>query len=334
MEVEYVKKYALFHLNLLGLNPFNRNIWADIRTFFYVIILIFPSILLCINVYKNTDGLDGLQSMIYLFPPADQVLFKLVCTIYFNENIKKVIDRINLFWNNDVYGDEFKKHLENKNQEFLKILNKYRIMLFVTVIGYDINIAVAEYKVFEKQLEWSEYASMIIDQTYLTTLGYSMIVYDSMFFTLINCAVIQMIKVQYGLEHLDMTRDPKETYTEFCKLVKYHDFILRFITYINGIYSIQLLNHFFTTTCCICVGIFMLNVDGFEIYLIINYLYFLKPFLVSHHQRINYRTFRTWFATIINYIFIVLTDKFFLMKWKPLGNHCIIRIGTKSFSQN
>nr|XP_022901694.1 odorant receptor 4-like [Onthophagus taurus] len=133
-------------------------------------------------------------------------------------------------------------------------------MLFVTVIGYDINIAVAEYKVFEKQLEWSEYASMIIDQTYLTTLGYSMIVYDSMFFTLINCAVIQMIKVQYGLEHLDMTRDP---YTEFCKLVKYHDFILRFITYINGIYSIQLLNHFFTTTCCICVGIFMLNVDGF-----------------------------------------------------------------------
>ncbi|GJQ73339.1 hypothetical protein Trydic_g13708 [Trypoxylus dichotomus] len=153
-----------------------------------------------------------------------------------------------------------------------------------------------------------------IQTVYIADLAFVVYTFDGIFYAFLFHAYCELEKIKYGFEHLKISDttidDDEDVYKEFCKIVKQHVFVIRFLEDVNGMYYMQLLNHFVTITATIVFGIFFMNMDGFPPSLgqVSRYI----PYLMSYHFQLY--IYCTWGQEVFSQVYSV-SDIIYQSKW-------------------
>ncbi|XP_071052096.1 putative odorant receptor 92a [Onthophagus taurus] len=280
-------KFAILGLENIGLNPLETTKKTLIKRFIYFVSVAIPFILLFWSIIDHRGNVRYLNMDVY--SPTQQILFKFLFILYLRKNVGKVMKGIVISWPDNIFGKKLENEIKKTKNDYIQLYRKYRVVIWGTVFIYTIKAPISLYKVplfvWHQLFDGENYKLMVLNvifqQYYIIVVGYSLIAYDALFFALMSHCYTQFQAIKHAFESLDYDADEYVLYKKFSDIVKHHGFILETINDVNRIFSIQLLNHFFTVMISLCSGIFLLNLNGFppSFESILTYI----PYLACYH---------------------------------------------------
>lgn len=146
----------------------------------------------------------------------------------------KVVTKIQAFWPDDVFGENFKNILDGH----AKVFNTTCYASFSLVVVVVISKMIMSFRIRSYPLAWyipcdmqkdlCYFSFLVIQYVYCCVLGAMFIGLDVFFFFLLFCACQETQKVKYRFENVPVGNGTSDvdTLKYFTETVKYHNFIL------------------------------------------------------------------------------------------------------------
>nr|QBB72973.1 odorant receptor [Protaetia brevitarsis] len=322
MEDEYVMKCGLYYLHLIGTNPFKRSIRGNIICFIQTFTAIYSLGMAIDGVISKYENIKSLAGSIDTVPSAIQTVIKLLSAIFLRQKMKNLYLMVEEKWPDDIFGREFQNKL-NKWSKMFKTSYKVYLYFYVFTLVFFISRPLLRHSRI-LVTEWNLPCNVASNQCYgfyvvLQASYFSIIVsvvfgFDIIFYAFLFYGFCELEKIKYAFEHLSISEnvegDEEKVYVEFCKILKHHDYILRFLDMVSKVYSLQLLSNFSAYVSTIVFGVFFMNVDGFPPSKenLAKYI----PYLITHHfQLIMYCVLGEMIRTQLSSV----SDTIYLSKW-------------------
>nr|UTQ11398.1 odorant receptor 8 [Holotrichia oblita] len=273
MNNEYVMSFCLYHLHILGLNPFKQSIFSKLRAGFVALI---TCVLYGFNLaalFHDNNGIKSLQNTIDALPCGQQTSVRLLYLLICGNKMKQLYEMTNETWPNDICGSKLKERLQFDSERFKSFFKSYSTYLVTIVIIYLITPSFYTYR--RLTTEWYLPCKLESDMCYLSArlaqvvyfmlIIYQIIIFDGMCWAFLFCLFLETEKVKYSFKYLNIEElnSNNEVNRKFCSIVKHHCYLLEFLKRFNAVYSLQMLNHFLTIAAALCFGMFLVSKDGF-----------------------------------------------------------------------
>ncbi|XP_071056610.1 odorant receptor 45b-like [Onthophagus taurus] len=293
MPHDFVMESGLYALDLIGLHPFRKSGFGYVRAFVFSSTFLVMYILNVAGVIVRYEGIKSLADSVDAIPAGQQVLVKVFAVILIHDRFQKLFAKMDQMWPNNIYGSELELKIQTYQASFKRTFIAYRATIWITTITYiskplltlSRSFATAWYIPCDYHENFC-YVSIIVAQSlYIAILAFAVVVFDFIFFSFLFNIYCELEKIKFGFNNLrvleDSNQDDPNILTEFFKLVKHHNFLLRCIKDLNNVYSLQVLNHVSTISATIVFGIFFMNMDGFPPSG--DKLYRYIPYLISYN---------------------------------------------------
>lgn len=257
MEEEYVMLSGLYSLELVGLHPFKSSFKQSVIALIFIVFTLICYAMNLAGVILKYDGIKSLADSIDAVPAGQQVfmkclhlsrqissilfkvMVKLLSVLFLRKQMKRLYNTVEKKWDTNIYGEELENTIKELAQKFKKIYNTYRITIWVTAFLYVSKPLILFSRTLLTEMyipcDLSQnycYVSFIAIQTiYIFDLAFVVYTFDGIFYAFLFHVYCELEKIKYGFANLNVsvTTDDEETYTKFCKIVKHHYSMIKYL---------------------------------------------------------------------------------------------------------
>ncbi|XP_018319501.2 odorant receptor 13a-like [Agrilus planipennis] len=264
---------ALFCLQMSGQDPYKlQTLFSKFVNGIWLIFIIIFTPCIVTEIFAGSDELTNIAdaaSNIFIYVAA---IYKVWNLLRGRQIIIELVTQLDDFWTSDVFDRDWKRNFEiSTDRKVVKVCKLVGGLYISCGVYYAVRPLFLQRKVWPvsvyvipaiNNISGSYCIMYMVETVLILLIAFNMTGHDSLIFTLVYYAVLELRALQKALKDLIAHEDNEDELLRKLKIyVKCHDKLHKYIEKVNELFSLFFLYQFFFTTIGICIAIFIMSIS-------------------------------------------------------------------------